>query len=227
MTSIVILGILEAAVCIVLMYLVIYKRKAAMRKALESLKTELKEKTELKQQFLDSYAQMVSVIDIADALKEVAILQESVKAERGRITITQTELETVETRLCEVEEIERELEASNLETKEELEILKKKEAELKTKNDALKKQIVGSVQELDKVLSEIEMTAQMLEHIATMKNELVVTESKIESLVVQIEEMNAHYVSLKMRYDALDIEYAQLYEKFSANEAMMQQKEES
>ena len=137
---------------------------------------------------------------------------------RGRITITQAELETVEGRLRELEEIERELEASGIETKEEINILEKKQADLASKNQTLQGKISESTQKLEAILGEMEFTAQQQEQIDAMKSQLLQTQEKIDTLLVQCEEGNQQYFILKQRYDALDIEYAQLYEKFAEAE---------
>ncbi len=52
-----------------------------------------------------------------------------------------------------------------------------------------------------------------------MKAELLQTLERIDMLLVQIEQGNEQYFIMKRRYDALDIEYAQLFEKFSEAES--------
>lgn len=162
-----------------------------------------------------------SLVDI-EAIKKKALsfvnASESLKADKGRNTITAAELETVENRLRELEEIERELEASGLEAKEELKILKKKERDLLNRNDSLKQQIQVSLDQMAQIFKEIQMSAEMQEQVVNMKTELVTTQSKIDLLLLQIESANEQYFVYKQRYDALDIEYAQLYEKFSMSE---------
>ena len=162
------------------------------------------------------------MVDVGSAQKiaaEIKTVREALKAERGRIMITQAELETVESRLRELEEIERELEASGIETQQELNILKKKHDELNEKNNHLKEQLNFSLQQLNQLLGEVEMTSQMAEEIDKMRIGVVNTQEKISLLLMQIENGNDQYFILKKRYDALDIEYAQLYEKFSEGES--------
>jgi hypothetical protein len=48
-----------------------------------------------------------------------------------------------------------------------------------------------------------------------IKTDLLRTEQKTDELLMQIEAGNEQYFILKQVYDALDIEYAQLYEKFA------------
>jgi chromosome segregation ATPase len=179
---------------------------------------ELGAKQELVAKLRALYSTMVDTNSARNKIREIKALQETLKAERGRITITQAELETVETRLRELEEIERELEASGLETKEELTILEKKQRELVGKNDALKTKIADSAQQWEQLLKEIESNSQLFERAQAAKMELITTEERISTLMLQIEQGNEQYFILKRRYDALDIEYAQLYEKFSESE---------
>lgn len=187
----------------------------------ELLQTELKARTEQLQKFEELFSKAIPIPALRAKAKEIQTAEESLKAERGRITITQAELETVETRLRELEEIQRELDASGLETKEELKILERKQEDLKQKNDTLKEQIAASSEQIESVMSEIEMNAQMREQIQTMKGELLETEQRIEQMLQQINQSNEQYFVLKKRYDALDIEYAQLYEKFTEAEALL------
>lgn len=218
----VVIGLVETAVAIFLIRGRITKMQfsGSGGKEVETLQAELASREAVLDKVSSTLEGMVEVNSLKKKVVELLSLQESLRAERGRITITQAELETVESRLRELEEIERELEASGIETKEEIKILEKKGQELKQKNDQLKQQIELSLLQLDKLLQEVEMSAQMQEQIGQMRADLVQTESKITNLLLQIEEGNDQYFTMKRRYDALDIEYAQLYEKFAETEAM-------
>jgi chromosome segregation ATPase len=191
--------------------------------AIITLKEQLEKVRSYRSRLEALYSELIELPGLALKVREVKGLQDAVKSERGRITITQAELETIETRLRELEEIERELEASGIETKEELNILKKKEKELANKNEALRNQIAMSTEQVDSLMGQIQASAQVMEQVQAMKNELIQSEMKITEILVQIEQGNDQYFLLKQRYDALDIEYAQLYEKFSEAEAMMGQ----
>lgn len=159
---------------------------------------------------------------VAEPARELTALKDATKLERGRVTITQAELETVESRLREIDEIERELDASNVETQEELKVLQRKEAALTNKNNNLKEKLAMSKTELDKVLGDIKENIELSQKVSEMMESLVKTETKIEEMLQQIQSGNEQYFILKRRYDALDIEYAQLYEKFSAAEGSPQ-----
>jgi chromosome segregation ATPase len=188
---------------------------AGSQAAFDLLSDEVSQKRAIYENLTQLEAEMVDPVELKTAARSFLIARESLKAERGRVTITQAELETIEVRLRELDEISRELEASMTETKEEIKILQRKEGELSNKNAQLKTQIAESVSKIDAIMSEIEMSSQMQEHITGMKAEVVKAEEQIETLFTQITAGNEQYFILKKRYDALDIEYAQLYEKFS------------
>ena len=68
---------------------------------------------------------------------------------------------------------------------------------------------------MDALMAEIEMTAQMQEQVSVMKSELLRAEEQIETLLNEIQVSNEQYFNLKRRYDALDVEYAQLYQQLT------------
>lgn len=181
--------------------------------------TRLRDEVALKRNLAERISSMqeefVDPKELTSKVREFLRARDSLKAERGRVTITQAELETIEVRLRELDEINRELEASGLEAKEELRILETKQTELTEKNQKLKDQIVDSLSKIDSVIAEIELSASMQEQIARARAELLRTEEQIETLMNQIQVANEQYFTLKKRYDALDIEYAQLYERFA------------
>ena len=180
------------------------------------LKEALQERTDINQKITDTIAKMIPASDLRAKGDEYKIHKESLKAERGRLAITEAELETVEGRLRELEVIERELEASSIETQEEVSILNRKKEELEKKKEGLKEQLDESSQKMAEVMNQIEMSAQMRAKIEDLQTELLNTQAQIDILLAKIQESNQMYIVAKRRFDALDIEYAQLYEKFSA-----------
>jgi chromosome segregation ATPase len=212
---IVIIGVVQALGIGGYLFVVAKKSNSGVVTAAVNLEDEVAQKKQIKEKIEALQASMINISELKSKVSEFLVTRESLKAERGRVTITQAELETIEVRLRELDEIARELEASMTETKEELKILQRKEKDLSNKNDALKAQISGSLAKIDEILSQIELTAQMQEQIARAKTELGRTEQQIENLLTQIQAGNEQYFILKKRFDALDIEYAQLYEKFA------------
>jgi chromosome segregation ATPase len=197
---------------------ILYRRAIAQGKQANAgsamVKEELSIKRELWNRLESLRREMADPADHERALSEVNIARESLKAERGRFIITQAELESVELRLRELDEVNRELEASTLETKEELKILQKREGDLKTKNEELRVQIADSTTKLEALMSEIEMSVQMQEHVKVMRADLLKSEQQVETLMNEIQKGNEQYYISKRRYDALDVEYAQLYQQF-------------
>jgi chromosome segregation ATPase len=220
-----IIAVVEAALLIGGVYFYLSRMKGGAGHLIVTLTAESTRRKALVEELRDCVGKMVELDDVKKIVGEIFVIQEALRAERGRTTISNAELETVEGRLRELEEIERELEASGIETQEELKILQKKEKELRTKNENLAKQIEDSLQKLEALMGEVEMSAQAQEQIANMKSELLRTEEKIETLIVQMEQGNEQYFIMKKRYDALDIEYAQLYERFTETEAANAPKE--
>jgi len=223
----IIVGLVEVGLAVGALYFLVAKGSGSSGGAVDELTKELNQRKELVGRLDQLLSSMVDIPTVRLKAKELKLAEESLKAERGRITITQAELETIEARLRELEEIERELEASGIEAKEELNILRKKQADLAQKNAQLKSQIEASIKQIDAQCNEIEMSSQVKEQIQNMKTELMQTEQKIDQMVLQLELSNDQYFILKKRYDALDIEYAQLYEKFTEAEAMLGAKQKS
>lgn len=214
-----VIGIGEAAGACWLFWERVGKKASAARRNVRHLEEELSTREGLLAKINALYSEMIDIRAIRGKMDEVQLFRESLKAERGRITITQAELETVENRLRELEEIERELEASGVETKEEINILTMKKDELKQKNVTLGEQLSESLRRMDEVMGEIELSAQVQERVDRARADLVRTQEQIDLLLEKVQEGNEQYFIMKQRYDALDIEYAQLYEKFSASEA--------
>lgn len=202
-----------------LLAMIVKKNQSRMLERLESIKGTLTSKKEEREHVERIYSDMIDLGTMRSLAVEVKAAEDALRAEKGRITITQAELETVEGRLRELEEIERELEASGIETKEELNILQKKQEDLRSKNDDLKSRLSELKLQINEFLNTLEQNSAAAQQVMKMQSELAQAEEKIATLLVQIELGNEQYFILKRRYDALDIEYAQLYEKFSESAA--------
>jgi chromosome segregation ATPase len=212
---ILILGIIEAGAVGFLIFTRAKGMNSGNIAAHANATDELQQKKELFERASTLRAELLDPSQLKEQAKAYLIARESLKAERGRVIITQAELETIEVRLRELDEIARELDASMTETKEEMKILKRKEGELASKNESLRGQISDSTTKMDAIIFEIELSAQMQEQVVSLKAELAQADVQIENLMGEIQKGNDQYFVLKKRYDALDIEYAQLYEKFA------------
>jgi len=185
--------------------------------------TMLKDEINSKRGILAEIGQQVLGLVAKDKLEHanqsIVTLEDELRSEQGRITITQAELDAIETRLRELEEIERELEASAIEASREVEMLRSQERDVKTRNDLLRSQLENSFLQLDNLLNQLQDSQAAQEHLTRLKSELLETQAKIEWYADEISRLNERYMLLKKAYDAIDIEYAQLYEKHNALEA--------
>lgn len=222
MTTIIIIGLIEALGCAAFLFVFQRQKLSVATGVLQAFDVEADKYQELQRSIEDLYREMIGWEDLRTRYQELVEARDALKLERGRVTITQAELETVENRLRELDEVDREIQASSLETKEELRILNKKEKDLKTKNDVMKNQITSSIERLETLMSQIELSAQAVAQVENLKTELLRTQQKVDEMFMQIELGNEQYFILKQTYDALDIEYAQLYEKFSEAESAAQ-----
>ncbi len=219
---ILVLSAMIPAVCFIgVLFFVVLRRRASDSNLFESLFAELDTRKEAYVRAQEIMSRMVPLDLVKEKVLALQTYKEASRVEKGRVTITQAELETVDARLRELEEIEREIEASAHEAKEEARILTKKEKELSNKNEQLKEKITSSVEQIEVLMKEVQMTEEMSKQIDDMKRELLSTEKRIEELFGEIERGNKQYFVLKHRYDALDIEYAQLYERFTEAEAAL------
>lgn len=177
----------------------------------------IKEEKETKETLLRQVALLVlgleSKEELAKAEKRQAEVEDSIRAEKGRLTITEAELEAVDTRLRELEELKRELEVSNMDAVKELDMLRSQEHDIAQKNNALKGELAASLHQLEELLDMLQHSAAVVEKLNYAKSQLVGAEKKCDYYQEQIAIINSKYMMLKKAYDALDIEYAQLYEK--------------
>jgi len=208
-------GLVEAGVVAFIVFSRAKHSNDGRVKTYELLSDEVGQKRELWARVQAFKAEMADETQLSEGVQQFLAARESLKAERGKATLTRAELEALEVRLRDLEEIGRELEASSTETKEELKILQRKEGELRTRNDTLRGQIADSLSKMDALIAEIEMSAQMQEQVAVMKSELLRSEEKIQTMLNEIQQNNEQYFNLKRRYDALDVEYAQLYQQLT------------
>lgn len=212
---ILIVGILQAAVVGVVIFLRARAVNAGRESVYANVLAEVGEKRALWTRIQELSHEMADPQQLLLSAKAFTTARESLKAERGRVTIAQAELDMIEVRLRELEEITRELEASTTETKEELKILQRKEEDLKSKNDHLRVQIAETINKMETIMSEIEMSAQMQEQVLKLRGDLLQSEEQGQTLLNEIQRGNEQYFILKRRYDALDVEYAQLYQQFN------------
>ena len=180
---ILIVGILQAAVVGVVIFLRARAVNAGRESLYANVLAEVGKKRALWSRIQELSHEMADPQQLLLSAKAFTTARESLKAERGRVTIAQAELDMIEVRLRELEEITRELEASTTETKEELKILQRKEEDLKSKNDHLRVQIAETTSKMETIMSEIEMSAQMQEQVLKLRGDLLQSEEQGQTLL--------------------------------------------
>ena len=182
-------------------------------KNLELLREELSTKEKLLRELAELSRGYVTKDYFDQLADQVRTAEEELRSEKGRITITEAEIEAVDVRLRELEELKRELEMSSIDAIRELELLRAQERDINQQNDGLRSQLQTSLEALDQLLDVLNTNAEAVEKLQNAKKELIEAETKMNFYQEQISILNQKYVGLKKAYDALDIEYAQLYEK--------------
>lgn len=162
---------------------------------------------------------VVEIIQVLPLVKELQSLDEELKSKNVKVSIALSELEAVEFRLQELDEIRREVEVSAAEIKDELRAFQEREAELRSRREELESMLQASVEKMSTITSELSMSAEMQIQIERMQGELVSTQDQCDKLLGQIQQGNEQCIAMKQRYNALDIEYALLYERFARLES--------
>lgn len=186
---------------------------AQLERNLEVLQDEIEKKRELLRELAGLALGFIGRDKFAALEEQHRTVEEELRAERGRLTITEAELEAVDTRLRELEELKRELEMSSLDATRELELLRSQERDMANQNEALKGQLQQALDQLDILLDMVASSAEAVDRLNRAKTQLIDAEKKSSWYTEQTTMINHKYIALKKAYDALDIEYAQLYEK--------------
>ena len=184
-----------------------------MRESLQIVEEEFKKKRESIADLAQLSLGMISSKGFERLNGELTTAEEKLRSERGRLTITEAELEAVERRLRDLEELKRELEVSSLEASRELELLRTQQRDIQAENERLKDQLHASIEKLEVLILELNGSPAVVEHLTATKGELSQIEKQCENYAGQTHLINTKYMDLKKAYDALDIEYAQLYER--------------
>jgi chromosome segregation ATPase len=210
---IILIGIVQIGITIFILRHIIKRRLVTISTSYEKLVETSNKANELNNKYSELKKQLIPLSDIQNLVVQALSVQDTLRTEKGRSAITKIELETIESRLRELEEIERELEASEEEARDELRVLKEREDFLKQKNEELKLKIQQSKKDFEDLLLELNISEEVKDKFRKIQRELERVEDQILDLLIKVSEGNQQHFNLKRRYDALDIEYAQLYEK--------------
>ncbi|HMO19006.1 MAG TPA: hypothetical protein PKA63_07755 [Oligoflexia bacterium] len=183
------------------------------KKNLEVAEEDLVKMEEVLKQILSLSLGLIRKEDILALDAMLDDLEASIGAEKGRFAITQAELDSVEIRLRELEELKRELEVSTMDAIREIEMLKAQERDVSNQNEVIKEQIGSANDQIDILLDMFNDDGIVTEQLNGARAQMKQVETNILFYEEEVAKINQQYVVLKKAYDALDIEYAQLYEK--------------
>ncbi|MCC6932520.1 MAG: hypothetical protein IT292_04610 [Deltaproteobacteria bacterium] len=200
--------------------MVIYRKSLALAKVLREniviLRKEKEQKEIVAKEMVNSLSGYVNKEDYNKTVRHYEQVKETLEEEQDKSKLSSAELDHARQRASELEEISRELEASALEASKELEILKKQELDLGKQTEKIKVELDDSLEELDRLLEQLSHSQAAVQTLNKTKTELIESQEKVIWYQERITEVNQQYAQLKKAYDALDIEYAQLYEKQNA-----------
>jgi len=188
---------------------------------IENLKN-LQDSLEAKKKILENLAKvsvgLISEDECGNAKSLLSKTKEGLDAEKGKATILQAESEAVDIRLRELEEIERELDSSGIEAAREMEMLRAQDKDIDFRNSTLFGMFETSTIVMDKAGAVSQGDPEVMAVITKVKADIEASEQRLRQFQEELPNLNEKYMSLKRAYDALDIEYAQLYEKQSVKE---------
>lgn len=189
------------------------RRQELVQAAYQVVYTEATQKKEILGQLADIAAGMVAPEVVHEAEKRREEVVERLSEVKVEIAAVEAKQLLVESRLREIEELEREMESNSIEAQRELELLRDQEKAMREETEKLRQRVTSSVEMLEQLLEELSSSQSAVEKLTSAKTELLNTESKIDFYAEGISQLNSQYIELKKGYDALDIEYAQLYER--------------
>lgn len=158
---------------------------------------------------------LISEAEVEAFKASLVDFENQINTERGKCAVAEAELDALDVRLRELEELRRELEVSNMDAIKEVEMLRTQERDISNQNEAINAQLQSSVEQIDILLDVLHANVGAVTQLNKTRNEMIQTEKSIAYYEEEIAKINQQYVGLKRAYDALDIEYAQLYKKGS------------
>jgi len=182
---------------------------------LKILQTEFEDKRKVLEELAVISLGLIPISARDELRAQLGADEDALRGEKGKATILQAEMEAVDIRLRELEEIERELESSGVEAAREMELLRTQQRDLESRNTKLSEMLESSAIQIDRFLQESKGDPELQEALKKAKSDLNTGQSKLRHFETEIPKINEKYMGLKKAYDALDIEYAQLYEKQS------------
>lgn len=138
---------------------------------------------------------------------------EKVLVEQARIRAAEGELQSVQGRLSDLAEVTAELEETSAEVQRELDNLREQEVQLRRRTGEVQGKLQSSKVKVEALLVELANNQKAIQALEAANNQLLEQQRRIANYELMIAEVSTKYLELKRAYDALDIEYAQLYQR--------------
>ena len=154
-------------------------------------------------------------------LKELSFLdtEKRRKADEATIDEMKEKVEVLKKKITDLNELTAELKASIIESSKEMDMLRTQEKELRNKTSSMKVELDQVMTKLEQLLVDFSSSQEVVQTLNRIKEEILSCQEKIYWYQEKITEINMNYMQLKRVYDALDIEYNQLYEKRNLEDA--------
>lgn len=208
-----IFGIIGAGVVFAVIFQTAKKIGGSLELDVEKLQKAVEERTVLLDKVRSLSSELVTSDEIGEKGKILNAMRLASESESARFAILQAEIEAVEIRLRELEEIERELQAGTADAVAEFKGIEKQLGEIDAKGEI----VIASLAKIQALMGELQAELAQQPEIQSSADSVVKTASETNviagHLLVFLRDAAAGYHKLKLRYDALDIEYAQLFEK--------------
>ncbi|MDR2337542.1 MAG: hypothetical protein LBE20_02705 [Deltaproteobacteria bacterium] len=138
-------------------------------------------------------------------------------AERNYLELKEN-VEMVKQKIADLDAITSELRTTMLESSQEMDMLRTQENSLRAKTSELKLELDRVLKKCDQLMIDFSSSQDLVQALQKIKAEVLESQDKIFWYQEKITEINLNYMQLKRVYDALDIEYTQLYERSNNNE---------
>lgn len=128
-------------------------------------------------------------------------------------------------KITDLDNLTAELKASFIESSKEMDMLRTQEKELRSKTEAMKQELDQVMSKIEQLMIDFSSSQEIVQTLNKVKADILSSQEKIYWYQEKITEINMNYMQLKRVYDALDIEYNQLYEKRNQEEEEFEAKE--
>ncbi len=197
---------------IIAYFLFIYKLSSpqdSYQESIESLDKLVLERRNILKEIAVFVLGLVDPLYYQELNKQVTELKEQLAAKKLKIQTVENEINKTETNLKDVAEVNQELEMSQIDSQKEIDLLKAQETDISNQNAWYKQELQNVVKNVSESLAKIEGSKSLIDNLSTQTAK---ADQKARYFQSEIELLNKKYLEIKNQYDALDIEYAQLYE---------------